>query len=85
MTSMPSFTTCRSYNTTQTFVLRRRRSLPAETHGAGGVWHASTVMPGWTWKGDTSSDEVVGHVLACSTYYHLVANASEKVVAAYVS
>jgi hypothetical protein len=27
-------------------------------------WHNSTSLPGWTWKGDTSSDEVAGHVMA---------------------
>lgn len=28
------------------------------------AWHNSTSMPGWTWKGTTSSDEVVGHTFA---------------------
>lgn len=36
---------------------------------SGGDWHKSTALPGWSWLGDASSDEVVGHVLA----YPLVA------------
>jgi hypothetical protein len=34
--------------------------------GSGGVWHTSTVpgLEGYKWKGDASSDELVGHVLA---------------------
>ena len=34
--------------------------------GSGGVWHTSSVpgLEGFKWKGDASSDELVGHVLA---------------------
>ncbi len=43
-----------------------------------GQWHPSPVAPGWWWKGDTSSDEIVGHFLAFYCYYKLVANKAEK-------
>jgi len=32
----------------------------------------------WLWKGDTSSDEVVGHYYAFNIYYHLVADEHQK-------
>lgn len=32
----------------------------------------------WLWKGDTSSDEVVGHYYAFNIYYHLVADEAQK-------
>ncbi len=32
----------------------------------------------WYWKGDTSSDEIVGHFFAYSIYYDLVADEKEK-------
>lgn len=38
-------------------------SLPSE-HLNGITWHNSTSLPGWTWEGDTSSDEVAGHNMA---------------------
>ena len=38
-----------------------------------GVWHESSSEPGWKWKGDTSSDEVVGHMFAYPLVYDLVA------------
>ncbi len=41
-------------------------------------WHASKTCPGWRWKGDTSFDELVGHLFAYSIYYDLVANQQEK-------
>lgn len=28
----------------------------------GSTWHLSTAFPGWSWMGDTSSDEVAGHL-----------------------
>ena len=39
----------------------------------GPTWHTSTSIPGWRWKGDTSSDEVVGHMFAYPIVYDLVA------------
>lgn len=32
----------------------------------------------WWWKGDTSSDEVVGHFYAFNMYYHLAADETQK-------
>lgn len=40
---------------------------------SGGTWHNSTTMPGLSWKGDTSSDEVVGHMYAYPIFHDLVA------------
>lgn len=42
-----------------------------------GAWH-TTPDGQFEWKGDTSSDEVVGHYFAYSVYYDLVAEESEK-------
>ncbi len=42
-----------------------------------GVWHF-TPDGEWEWKGDTSSDELVGHFFAYALYYDLVAEDSEK-------
>jgi hypothetical protein len=46
-------------------------------HQDTGEWHR---VPGANleWKGDTSSDESVGHYFAFSVYFDLVADASEK-------
>ncbi len=37
---------------------------------SGDNWHNSTVagFEGWRWEGDTSSDEVVGHMFAYSVF-----------------
>ena len=37
------------------------------------AWHESSTEPGWKWKGDTSSDEVVGHMFTYPLVYDLVA------------
>ncbi len=42
-----------------------------------GEWH-DAAEKGWRWKGDTSSDEIVGHYFVYGIYYDLVADASEK-------
>lgn len=39
----------------------------------GEAWHDSSSEPGWRWKGNTSSDEVVGHMFAYPLIYDLVA------------
>lgn len=42
-----------------------------------GEWH--TMADGqWRWKGDTSSDEIVGHYFGYAVYYDLVADEAEK-------
>jgi hypothetical protein len=42
-----------------------------------GEWHL-TPDKQWLWKGDTSSDETVGHYYAYGLYFDLVANDEEK-------
>jgi hypothetical protein len=42
-----------------------------------GEWH-DTPDKAWRWKGDTSSDEIVGHFFVYPIYYDLVADESEK-------
>ena len=43
-----------------------------------GEWH-DTKDGVWRWKGDTSSDEIVGHYFVYPIYHDLVADDSEKV------
>ena len=42
-----------------------------------GEWH-DTPDGKWRWKGDTSSDEIVGHYFGYAVYYDLVADEAEK-------
>ena len=52
-----------------------------KTHG--GQWHRSADGK-WDWKGDTSSDELCGHMFAYEIYHRLVADEAEKTeIAAY--
>lgn len=48
-----------------------------ESTGKGGEWHLSADGK-WKWKGDTSSDELVGHMLAYPLFYDLVAEGKMK-------
>ncbi len=48
-----------------------------ETKPHDGEWHA-TPDGKWLWKGDTSSDEIVGHYYGYSLYFDLVASDAEK-------
>lgn len=50
------------------------RYKPVETR-----WHPSADGK-WLWKGDTSSDEVCGHMMGYYFYYELVADVAEKAV-----
>ncbi len=50
---------------------------PGAKKPAGGEWHP-TPDGQWLWKGDTSSDELVGHYFGYAIYFDLVANDSEK-------
>ncbi len=62
--------------------LMARSVLHENSTVPGGVWHNSTAIPGWLWKGDTSSDEVVGHMFAYPLVHDLVArNEEERAVA----
>ena len=42
-----------------------------------GEWH-DAAEAGWRWKGDTSSDEIVGHYFVYPIYFDLVADDAEK-------
>jgi hypothetical protein len=64
ITGIPGFPT-RSYVTL-------KEKLPLD-----GEWHL-TADGQLRWKGDTSSDEIVGHYYGYSTYYDLVADRKEK-------
>ena len=48
-----------------------------EARPGDGEWHA-TADGEWEWKGDTSSDEIVGHYFAYPIYYDLCADESER-------
>jgi len=48
-----------------------------ESTGHGGEWHVSADGK-WKWKGDTSSDEIVGHMFAYPIFYELVAQGEMK-------
>lgn len=48
-----------------------------EPQPADGEWH-DTPDKQWRWKGDTSSDEIVGHYFVYPLYFDLVADESEK-------
>lgn len=43
---------------------------PVEGDTNNRAWYNSSTMPGWIWKGDTSSDEVCGHMFT----YGLIAS-----------
>ncbi|MBI5479983.1 MAG: hypothetical protein HY906_14045 [Deltaproteobacteria bacterium] len=49
----------------------------AAKQGGAGEWHLSA-DGAWCWKGNTSSDEFVGHVLGLSLFYDLVATTEER-------
>lgn len=49
----------------------------AEAQPSDGEWH-DTADHAWRWKGDTSSDEIVGHYFVYPVYYDLVADEQEK-------
>lgn len=55
----------------------------ADLQPADGEWY-DTPDKAWRWKGDTSSDEIVGHYFVYPLYYDLVADAAEKPVLAAV-
>jgi hypothetical protein len=48
-----------------------------QVHQSHGEWHESPDGE-WLWKGDTSSDEIDGHLFAYGLYYDLVADAQER-------
>jgi hypothetical protein len=61
-------------------LIREPRFKPVEVR-----WHKAKNGK-WLWKGDTSSDEICGHMMSYYFYFELVAGAEEKkVVAAHVA
>jgi hypothetical protein len=61
----------------QGFPARSFIKVGEDTQPSDGEWHDASDT-GWRWKGDTSSDEIVGHYFVYGLYYDLVADASEK-------
>ena len=59
------------------FPARSFIKVGADTQPRDGEWH-DAADAGWRWKGDTSSDEIVGHYFVYPIYYDLVADESEK-------
>ena len=59
------------------FPARSFIKVGADLQPSDGEWH-DTPDRQWRWKGDTSSDEIVGHYFAYPIYYDLVADETEK-------
>lgn len=70
-------------NVTGIHGLMARSVLYQNTFPPQGTWHKSPVYPGWIWKGDTSSDELVGHMMAYPIVYHLLAETPQEKARAY--
>ena len=54
-----------------------------DPHDSYRAWYNSTVSPGWVWKGDCSSDEVVGHVFAWAALAHVQPSEADRVLATH--
>ncbi|MBI1176427.1 hypothetical protein GC207_03205 [bacterium] len=54
-----------------------RSILAADEPHGGGEWHP-TADGKWLWKGDTSSDELVGHYYGHALFFDLLANDQQK-------
>eukprot|EP01127_Copromyxa_protea_P019902 TRINITY_DN6553_c0_g1_i2.p1 TRINITY_DN6553_c0_g1~~TRINITY_DN6553_c0_g1_i2.p1 ORF type:complete len:615 (-),score=101.90 TRINITY_DN6553_c0_g1_i2:48-1892(-) len=63
--------------------LMARSALYQNEFPQGGTWHHSKTYPGWIWKGDTSSDEVCGHLMVHPLVYRLLAETAEEKARAY--
>lgn len=61
-----------------TGLMARSYLPPGQPITSGGTWHNATIpgYEGWIWKGDTSSDEVTGHMFAYSIFAKIM-NGSE--------
>ena len=59
------------------FPARSFIKVGADVQPSDGEWH-DAADKGWRWKGDTSSDEIVGHYFVYGIYYDLVADETEK-------
>jgi hypothetical protein len=64
-------------------LMARSLTSPDEPLVTGYNWHNSTVpgYEGWRWEGDTSSDEVVGHMFAYSIFSKAFNNSNPEVAA----
>ena len=58
-------------------LVHQGRSPNQDEQPQDGEWH-DTPDRLWRWKGDTSSDEIVGHYFVYPIYYDLVADDAEK-------
>ena len=59
------------------FPARSIIKVGTDAQPSDGEWH-DTPDRQWRWKGDTSSDEIVGHYFVYPIYYDLVADEAEK-------
>jgi hypothetical protein len=59
------------------FPARSFIKVGADVEPRDGEWH-DTPDKAWRWKGDTSSDEIVGHFFVYPLYFDLVAEDAEK-------
>lgn len=69
---------CCYVQVTDTRGFMARSVVPENSSRDSGLhWHESTSLPGWRWRGETSSDEVVGHMFAYPLLYDLLADGEE--------
>jgi hypothetical protein len=59
------------------FPARSLIKIGEDVQPGDGEWH-TTPDGQWRWKGDTSSDEIVGHYFGYAVYHDLVADEAEK-------
>jgi len=55
-----------------------RSAVPENSSVSDADWHVSTAEPGWRWKGNTSSDEVVGHMFAYPLIHDFLEDEEEQ-------
>jgi len=60
------------------FIARCAMKRAERCFPSSGEWYRSTVDPEWYWKGDTSSDEMDGHIFGYGVYHDLVAQGPER-------
>ena len=72
----PSFGSSRS-PASRDFPARSFINVKSDAQPGDGEWH-DTPDKEWRWKGDTSSDEIVGHYFVYPLYLELVADEAEK-------
>lgn len=60
------------------FIARCAMRADEHQYPSGGEWHHSTVDPAWYWKGDTSSDEVDGHLFGYAIFHDLMPDPADR-------